>query len=411
MNKLKEKLGINAPFFLLLIVAFAVHMFLPLSWADDEVFVEKAAAMSIGKFLETSARPISDAVTYIFASSHTLWRIINPFILSLFAYFFAKLIPAKEENRLKINYFIAIASIYPCMAVVDAGFIATTVNYMYPGLCALITYNVLKKASEGQKISLWEYLLSIPLTAYAANMQQLGAISVLIFAAATVYFAAKKTFRFYAFFETLLYSAAVIFIYSINVFGDNNRLVRSTAMFFPSFESLSIFQKAELGFSSTFYNLVMNPHFTYAAFLAFTLFICVCVFKSKATAFQKAIGIFPPAVSAALGILSFIPSFSLGYKGYVLETAEYTFAVLPYLFYIPIIASILFSLYNLLGKTKFWASFALLFIGLVSRMIMGFSPTVWASGQRTFFIMYITFIAISALLADKFLFTVKENNQ
>ena len=35
-------------------------------------------------------------------------------------------------------------------------------------------------------------------------------------------------------------------------------------------------------------------------------------------------------------------------------------------------------------------------------MIMGFSPTVWASGYRTFAIFIITMIIVSVMIADKY---------
>lgn len=410
MAKLKKVFGNNAPFVTILIIALAAHIILPLNWADDGIFAKNAADLSLGKFLSHSARPISDAFTYIFAKYHFLWRIVNPFVLAAFSYFFAKLIPAKKENRLKINWFAAIASVYPCMIVVDAGFIATTVNYMYPSLCALIILNVLKKAYDGKKVNPLEYLISIPLTAYATNMQQLGAIMFLIFVCFTVYFAFKKRFVLYTVFETVLFLIGIIIALSLNTTGENNRMVRETARYFPDFLELNIFQKAELGFSTTFYNFIMNPHFSYAAFLAFTGYLCYCTFKALPKPTEKLAGALPFAATLILGPLRFVPSFSLGFKGYLMDKAVYNFAVIPYLIYIPVIAAILFSLFRLLGKNKFYVAFVLLFTGLASRMIMGFSPTVWASGQRTFFIMFMVLITVTAMLIDTVCFNNKEKS-
>lgn len=407
MLKLKEKFGNNLPFVVLFIFAFAVHLFLPLNWADDSVFATNAANYTLAKFLGNSARPISDTFTFIFAKYHLLWRIFNPFVLTAFSLFLARLIPAKVENRLKINWFIAVSIVYPCMAVVDAGFIATTVNYMYPGLCALIILNILKKAINNKKIAFWEYIISIPLTAYATNMQQLGAVMFLILVCFSVYFITKKKFILYSFFESLLFLGGIVISLYLNTVGENNRMVREAGRYFPEFPELNIFQKAELGFSSTFYNMIMYPHLSYAAFLAFTAFICFCCLKYTDGKTEKIAGFLPVAATVVFGALSFVPSFTLGYKPYLLDKAVYKFAVIPYLIYIPVIAAILFSLFKLLGKTKFFAAFALLFVGLASRMIMGFSPTVWASGQRTFFIMFIAFIAISAMLID----TLKNKNE
>ncbi|HAP9462676.1 TPA: hypothetical protein IWJ87_000087, partial [Enterococcus faecium] len=42
----------------------------------------------------------------------------------------------------------------------------------------------------------------------------------------------------------------------------------------------------------------------------------------------------------------------------------------------------------------------LMIMGFCSRLIMGFSPTVWASGMRTYYILYVV-IAILVLMAVK----------
>ena len=43
----------------------------------------------------------------------------------------------------------------------------------------------------------------------------------------------------------------------------------------------------------------------------------------------------------------------------------------------------------------------ILLIGFASRMIMGFSPTIWASLGRTFYFMYITIICVSVYILAK----------
>ena len=45
----------------------------------------------------------------------------------------------------------------------------------------------------------------------------------------------------------------------------------------------------------------------------------------------------------------------------------------------------------------------LLLVGLASRMMMGFSPTVWASRERTFTIAYFAMLAIAVMLVRKLL--------
>lgn len=66
----------------LFVILFVVHLFLPLNWSDDAVFLKKTADKDILTFLNGSARPFTDGLTYIFSRNQWLWRIMNPLVLT-----------------------------------------------------------------------------------------------------------------------------------------------------------------------------------------------------------------------------------------------------------------------------------------------------------------------------------------
>ncbi|MDP4089336.1 MAG: hypothetical protein Q8930_08735 [Bacillota bacterium] len=61
--------------------------------------------------------------------------------------------------------------------------------------------------------------------------------------------------------------------------------------------------------------------------------------------------------------------------------------------------AILISLY-LIFENKRYSILAvfIILLGLGSRMVMGFSPTIWASNTRTFIFMYFAFITCAVIL-------------
>ena len=63
-----------------------------------------------------------------------------------------------------------------------------------------------------------------------------------------------------------------------------------------------------------------------------------------------------------------------------------------------VLATVAFLLEDKLEVLK---AYLILGVGLGSRMIMGFSPTVWASGYRTFAIFFITIVIVTVMIADK----------
>ena len=79
--------------------ALVVHFFLPLNWSDDAVFYEKAASTTLDDFLLTSARPLTDAATWVFAKVNLAWRIANPLVLTVLLAVAEEILPiAKRKN-------------------------------------------------------------------------------------------------------------------------------------------------------------------------------------------------------------------------------------------------------------------------------------------------------------------------
>ncbi len=398
----------NRVFFCYYIIMLAIHLLLPLEWADDKIFLERVVQTTLQQFINGSARPITDSLTYIFASFPLMWRILNPMVLTLSAKLLSEFLPSNNVNKNKLNIFICIAVIYPSLVTVDAGFIATTVNYLWPFTAGLITLIPLKKLSENKIIFFYDYLYSIPATLCAVNMQQTAACLTAVFFSSIIYSGIKKKLSFYPLFQFFLSFVSSVFILYINTVGSNNRMMREASRYFPSFSELNLFQKAELGFSSTFYCMTMETRFAFFAFALFTLYIAVKVLKSKTKIFNKIISSFPFCFTILIGCFSVTPIeqtnlFSVitgGMKHFRMNQAIYSFNLIPDLIFISIIACIIVSMYITLYKKEFIIGLFILAIGICSRIIMGFSPTVWASGYRTFFILFISFISLIVLISD-----------
>lgn len=404
MENRKEKTVL----FYFFIISLFIHMFLPLNWADDKLFFEKAAQTDLLSFISGSARPLTDSMTYIFAKCPLLWRILNPLLLTLFAKTLSVLLPTENIEKNKLNLYLCVAVVFPAMVVVDAGFIATTVNYLWPFTFGLISLVPLKKLFNRSKLRFYEYLLSILLLLYAVNMQQTAALLFAVFLTSVIYLYFQRNYSFYPLSGLLISGAGSIFMFAINTVGDNNRMVRETARYFPDFAQLSIFEKAELGFSSTFYCMTMEIRFAFFAFAAFTLYIMIKSLNGNEKIVFKLFSAFPFVFTIVFGTLSLTPVresafwafISGGMKHYRMTKAAYSFDLVPFLLFICVAVCVIVSLYRLLSPRKFAAAFVILASGLASRIIMGFSPTVWASGYRTFFILFTAFIAVVAIIAD-----------
>lgn len=407
------------PFVILCAGALLVHLVLPLNWSDDAVFAQEASEMTLAAFLKGSSRLLTDAMTYLFARYHLLWRLCNPVVLTVMAIAVSQLLTCK--NVVLKNTVICAGVVYPAMVLVDAGFIATTVNYLWPVTCGLLCLLPLKRLCMGGRVRWYELAMGIPLLLYALNMEQMCAILTVLFTAGFGYLCVKKRPSLYAGAMALLCVVGLCLTYFLNVMGDGSRMEREIARYFPDFLRLSLWNKLELGFSSTLYCLTMDAAYASAAFFAFSLFLAVAVFrKTKKTGFRFAAAV-PPVftvffVTAGLlpaKLVPFLPFFTGGMQNVLVSRSAYSFSPVRDILLLAVCACVLCSVGRLMGGPRAaLTAYVTLAAGLGSRMLMGFSPTVWASGYRTFHIMLLTFLfcAVMVLHQNSEIFSKKRKN-
>lgn len=380
-------------YIILYLVFFAVHLVLPLNWGDDKIFLSKSADAGLLEFLQGSARPFTDGLTYIFSRFHFLWRIFNPLVLTVLVAVIPQILPSPNIHKA-----LPLLAVYPTMCMVDAGFVATTVNYLWPVTFGIISLLPLKNFLYGKRTKWYYRFLILPLMLYATNMQQIAVVMLVALLAGNVYLLSRRTVNIYLVFQNLVVAGMTAYSYYINTVGENNRMVRETGRYFPEFLSLNIFEKLELGFSSTFYGLTSQIYFPLAMSLAFMIFLCVMSFKENTK--LKLLSLLPPAVSVAL---CFVSPYIFGeLKNYKMEKAVYSFEPVADIIFVIIGVCLLVAIFSLVkskGNQIYCA--CVLILGLGSRMLMGFSPTVWASGCRTFCIMLISLILITLVIVEE----------
>lgn len=82
-----------------------------------------------------------------------------------------------------------------------------------------------------------------------------------------------------------------------------------------------------------------------------------------------------------------------------MNKATYSFEFVSDIIFLIVFLCVLYSVFILIKNNKIRiAAFTVIFLGLGTRILMGFSPTVWASGYRTFYIMFLSLIIVSYLI-------------
>ena len=343
-----------------------------------------------------------------------LWKICNAAVLTLIALCIDLLLNS-SNSRIITWVLCAFSFVFPLNMYNEAGWVATTMNYPWPLAAGLIALLPFKKLIFRQKIHSWEYFLSIPLILFAANQEQmcllLIAITTGILFQLYVMRYDKKAY-FYPFVQMILLLLSLLFILTCP--GNSARFEQEILTHFPDYGNLSFLNKLEIGFSSTGFTLLMQPEWLMPQNLVFTVFcflLFILIISQKRHPIILWISVIPFFCCLFFNVLHefFTPYFAhvVQLRDALTKTGTNIRMTSPHTLFPDLILAVVFgciviSLYFAFQKKKlFIPVLLLLLIGLGSRFMLAFSPTVWASGERTsMFLLYIL-ISISVLLIQQ----------
>ena len=351
--------------------------------------------------------------SYLSIFYKNLWLVLNTLFSILLCYSISEIVPKKSKH---INWIIAgLFLIYPIHQMSSAGWRMTTAVYLWSTAIGIYALIPIKKILYNERITkLNTFLYTIALI-YASNTIQMGCIIFGVHFLAVLYLYFMKKKNNFLYFHTILSTAGIIF--HIICPGNMNRKIAETIAWFPEFEGISLLHKIEIGLSSTLNEFIMIPN------LIFTIFcLILLLFVIKKTPNEKIrtlalipfsssliLGLFSPVFANIFPIINNLKNTLTKYGGGISilhpETWFYDFILIA----IGIIVLLSIILSNKEKNSIFIC--LIILIGFASRMIMSFSPTIFASSNRTFIFMYFSLIIASIymyshLLDDKQSFKV-----
>jgi len=356
-----------------------------------------------------SSRFIVEAGLWLALQNWWLWVFLNISLLVLLIYFFVKTLISKPDNK---AYWICVLAFlaYPFWHMGTAGHLTTTTVYLWPATFGVIAGYGMKKSILGEKIHAWEYPVYLFALIYASNTEQLNLIltGTLIFLSGYNIIKNKRVNVF-----LLLQLAIVIAMLFIILQAPGNAVRNYTEVrnWFPNYNMLSIMERVQLGYGHTFSHFLFNPNLVYTIFCAL---LYIAVHLQYSDRFFRVIAFIPLLSSISLitaQVFTRIPSILHRVNLYGTETSHLVNVSNAHLinYYIPIIFSgfimlcILASVYLCFKNEtlKAWFGITILILGFASGIMMGFSPTVWASNTRQFLFVYLVLIACIVLIYQK----------
>ena len=414
MNKIRQACQrlLKCPELVLFVVWIGiaiVHCFLPVAKYDDAWFAEILAGdkatfhnwldFLIHRYHEWSSRSLIEGLLILLTRFPILWRIGDTLICIAITVLISRLF---NPERSRVKYWIILVCIFlfPIAIIYEVGFIATSLNYSWPFAAALLALTPVIKRFWGREVKRWEYIVAFPMMLLAGFQELICATSVLAFLASLVYriINEKKLPRYEL---GMLTVATVMLIYTLTCPGNDNRSMLETATWFPEYADFGLFEKIELGFSSMCKTLFLDFN---VFVLAFSFMITLAAFINSQKWYHRIIACVPTAFIFIFGTLGEILSphiniveslrLSVGKEGTGFAF-ENPMTWIPDVIFVSILFLLLVSLRYAVKDTKrYWFLFTVLALGAASRMAMGLSPTVWASGERIFAFLYASMAAV-----------------
>lgn len=411
------------PLIVLILVILLIHLTLSPDFGDD--VIQRANTGSIWALLihiyhNWSSRVILYVFSFVFCWSTPLaWKVINTLVILGIAFSYSSLCTSEKIDKKTTNWIIvAFLFLYPWADMSTAGWIVTTTHYLWPLCFLLLSIIPIKKIEKKESFRVWEYPLYFIFAIIGGNQEQGAACLFGIYFSYLCYTIFKRRLNKVVIIQFSISLLNILFIF----FNPGNK-ARSLdeIRWFADFNMLALSEKIDVGLSRTLYQMFFTPN----------IIVLVCCILSTSLVFHK-------TKALLFRIISLIPTLTIICFGFLVSLSSQVFPnftqitsqLIPYeglnsvsLNHGTINFSNFTSIYSYLAffmlcfaficlVTSVYIVFSdsirgvimvfILALGVAVTAIMGFSPTLWASGTRTFLFMYMSLIGCGVCLLQEY---------
>ncbi len=400
------------PFVALFVVILAIHFNMTVGLADDAIYAAVLGEKSLWEFSKTnyytwSSRQLIEGVLIYIIHYPLLWRVLDSLMITLTARWIYRATGPSDRGNAPGWIICALCAMYPMAHLISAGWVVTTLNYIWPLALGMYNISLVFRLTRAERVRAWEYPLGLLATLFAANMEQM-AVGLFIIDGVLLGWNLVRKKKASAFLYGAFAIVLIDILYSRTCPGAAERLINETNGWFPEFGAVPLWRKLEMGFSSTIRDFAMYPNLTFWLF-AVLLLCAVWIRTSKTSA--RACASAPLFVALFFGVLGNDPNRPFNGLCAVVESiGQYGTAIrfsnvaswAPDIVMVGLVLAILYALWHAFDslQERLGAILALT-AGFGTRMVMSLSPTIWASGDRTYCYLYFSFFAVCALLAER----------
>ncbi len=402
------------PYILLAAYLFAMFCMVTEPTRDD-FYYQSIKADSLGDvmaflsqmYLSWSSRMVTEPLVVLLVNLDMMvWRIFcvaNILIIALSVQYLLGI----RNSAWKNSVLCMLVGSFPFSYYASAGWITTTAIYLISISLGLVALYPLRKLLDGKRSAWWENALFILSAVLACNHEQVGAVVLGVYLCSCAYCAVlRRKISRMQICQIMVAAASILFVLTCP--GDAIRMEVEARTWLPEYEGWTFWEKLLRGIlhAADYYFYTTGINF-FAFALVFTLGLALSLRPvrnwKKALSLGTglwlclAVGII---LLQRLGVLErdvLFPWEEYGVnmlaRGVDAARAASALLLLLLLFY---------ELFWLFGNSaSFWTASMLLAAGFGSAAVLGFSPTVYASGNRVFSIFIYATIALICYIVNK----------
>ena len=391
------------PFIILFLVYFMMHLVVRYIGDDainhDNTYPDGQISYLIFSYNNWSSRLFIYLVNnYMYMLPIIVWKILDTIVVVTGAICISKIFNVKKN--LFFDYIICLlVTIYPFKIMGSAGFVATTLTYYWPMVFLLICLIPIKKLINKEKINPFLYPLYFVLLLYATDSEQISALLFGLSICFIIYFKFIKKEKINWYVITLLLFSIGKLIFIETCPGNALRTIKETGLRFPEYTNMTLMDKLYMGLMYTTHMLISNfgPLFILSAFL----FVMTNITNNSLI--NKIIANIMFAVVSLVTAFSGVGKVMFGRMydiisnlGVMILSPEYNRSILSVAFCVMLYLGILYLL--LINFKKNLLPVILFLAGVATQFILAFSPTIYASGERTGSIMFYLIVIINIII-------------
>ena len=354
---------------------------------------------AIYRYKTWSSRLLIESVTMFMSNHYLLFDVTVLISVAIFFYCFNGIFLREEKYR-KLQFVSPVIFLlsFPSLFFTSAGLIATVTNYLFPMISFVIAWYCIIQEKH------WYTILSLPFLVFACMQEQFTVYAFILFVFALIssYLECKRINKNY-FIATCV--SLLGLVSGLLCPGSANRLTTETKIWYPGFETISFPVKIIKGYLETNRVLFVTSELN-IVYLLLVLIIVVSIMKKQYFATFVSGTVIYTVITQRLGRNSLLTAVQRTIDNQnkseipnYFSLKENLYPIVLYTLILCIVAVVVFMIF------KEWkgglTALVVLAAGYASRMTVSLSPTIYASGLRTYTPLIFSFVIVILLLSKE----------